>query len=177
MAKARYRHRGQVPPPMVPEEQYGPWKGMRPPHTNPSAVPADRYQRPGERSVPFRDVLAGFPSAFVFLVGVWLLVDLFLLDHPGTAAGFDAMWNDVVVGAALALLGGLRAVSPFSTMWAGWLTIGLGGWLIAAPFALGFRAEADSAAATTNDMIAGGLVIVLTLVGMALTAWWRRKPS
>ncbi|PRX43691.1 SPW repeat-containing protein [Prauserella shujinwangii] len=174
MAKIRHKHRGQVPPPMVPEEQYGPWKGMRPPHTHPSAVPADRYQRPRARNVPFRDVLSGFPSAIVFLVGVWLLVGQFLIDHPGTAAGISSVWNDVGVGALLVLLGSARAVVPFSTMWAGWLTLPLGGWLIAAPFVLGYQQNGDTAAAIGNDIVCGALVVVLTALSLGWTMRSRR---
>lgn len=171
----RRRTGEQSRPPMVPEEQYGPWKGMRPPHTNPSAVPADRYQRPS-RPVPFRDVLAGFPSAMVFLSGVWLLVVPFLIEHPGTAAGVNAVWNDVGAGLVLVVLGATRAVSPFSTLWAGWLTLLVGGWLIAAPYVLGYRGG-DAAGATANDVVVGAVVIGLTVVGLLLSLRWRGAES
>ncbi|PXY22200.1 SPW repeat protein [Prauserella muralis] len=162
--------------PMVPEEQYGPWKGMRPPHTHPSAVPADRYRRPS-RQVPFRDVLAGFPSALVFLAGVWLLVCPWLIDHPVAAAGFSPAWNDILTGLVVAGLGAVRAVSPFRTAWAGWLAVLAGGWLVAAPFALGFEEPGQVAGATGNDIAAGGFVVALSLAGLALAAFWQRRAA
>lgn len=173
--KSRRWMRAREQPPMVPEEQYGPWKGMQPPYTNPSAVPTDRYQRPPARSVRFRDVLAGFPSALVFLAGVWLLVNPFLIDHPVMATGDSAVWNDMLVGGVLAVLGGIRSVAPFATVWAAWITVVIGGWLIAAPYALGYRAPGDARAVTVNDVIIGAVVIALTLVGLLLT--WRWRPQ
>lgn len=160
---------------MVPEEQYGPWKGMLPPYTHPSAVPMDRYQKPPARRVPFRGVLAGFPSALVGLTGVWLLAGPLLIDHPATAHTGNAVWNDLVTGGLLAVFGAIRSVSPFSTRWLAWVTIAIGAWLVASPFVLRYRAPGDVSAVTLNDVVIGALAILLTLVGLLLTQWWSKK--
>ncbi|SFQ58948.1 SPW repeat-containing protein [Amycolatopsis arida] len=160
--------------PLVPQEQYGPWKGMRPPYASPSAVPADRYARPA-RSYSFREVLAGFPNALAMLAGVWLVVSPWLLDHPGTAAGFNAAWNDILVGVLVFLVAGARAVSPYATLPWSWVPIVLGIWLVAAPYVLGFAAE--SRPVTVNDIVMGALIAVLTAVGVLTSLWGRRART
>lgn len=168
------------PRPPAPEDNIGPWQGMRPPYANPSALPvgeplpeeprnarAPRSPRPA----PYRDVLAGLPNSLIFLAGVWLLVCPWLIEHPTTSLGIGAGVHDVVLGVLLAVLGGARAVSPFTARWAGWVLLVSGAWLVAAPYALSYRGG-DGAEATANDVITGAVVLALGAVGLSLGARW-----
>jgi hypothetical protein len=161
------------PAPLAPQEQDGPWKGMRPPSQEPSAVPLDRASGEPAPSAapPSRDLRAGLPNVAAFLAGVWLLVSPFLLEHPDTVAGFNAVWNDVVLGIAVALLAAVRVVAPFTSRGAGWVLVVLGVWLVLAPFVLGLTSAPP---VVVNDIVVGAIVLVFTLAGMA-TATPRTK--
>lgn len=96
-------------------------------------------------------------SAIIALLGLWMIVQALLFDL--TASQF---WNDVIIGVALAGLGGYnysrRADERFGNMAAAALAALLGLWLIASPFMFG----ADGGTTETvndfgfwNDIIVG----------------------
>ncbi|SNY25664.1 SPW repeat protein [Paractinoplanes atraurantiacus] len=109
------------------------------------------------------------PSAFVALAGLWIAVTPLVVDD---VAGYPA-WNDVTTGLLLVLLGGLRVVRPRRTAPLGVVNVVLGGWLIAAPFVLGF---AERPLVAWNNIVAGVLVILFAGVG-TLAALLRRAPG
>nr|WP_273737604.1 hypothetical protein [Natrinema soli] len=85
-------------------------------------------------------------------LGCWLIVAPFVLDAP--AAG---RWNDVLVGAAIALVAGYNYTKALrrqsvSARGAGFVTV-LGCWLIVAPFALGLESPI-----LWNDVVSGTVV-------------------
>lgn len=159
------------PRPPAPEDNTGPWQGMRPSYANPSALPAGERREQSMSLVPYRYALGSLPNAIVLLSGVWLLVCAWLIEHPGTVGGMNAAVVDIVVGLLLVVFGGVRAVSSFSARWAGVVTLLLGGWLIAAPFVLGYRGG-EEGAATANDVVTGAVVVVMSVLGLVLGARW-----
>ena len=89
------------------------------------------------------------------VAGLWLLVAAFVLGYAGIAA---ALWNEILVGAAIAVLAWLRVSNPERMTGLSWTNAVLGVWLIAAPFVLGYAA---TAAAMWNEVIIGLVVAAL----------------
>lgn len=87
--------------------------------------------------------------------GVWLLAAPFVLGYGGITA---AVTNSIVVGLVVLSLAWYRTANPSRTMGASWTNALLGGWLIVAPFVLGYSA---TTAAVTNDIIIGLVVLSL----------------
>ncbi|GAA3223781.1 hypothetical protein GCM10017691_11120 [Pseudonocardia petroleophila] len=119
-------------------------------------------------------VAAAVFSALIFLAGVWLVLAPFVLDYPDISGGFDARWNDRVVGAAIAVVAVVRMVSPNRTVGVGLVNVVLGAWLVAAPFLLFYNDDRVATAATVNDIAVGALVIALACASRALS---RRRPA
>lgn len=102
-------------------------------------------------------------SVLVALLGLWLLVQSFVLDP--IAGNF---WSDVIVGIALVALGGYnyyrRANRELGSVAVGAFVALLGLWLIATPFVLG-STEGTAAVETDlefwNDIVTGLLVFLL----------------
>jgi hypothetical protein len=107
--------------------------------------------------------LARIPSLVTFLAGVWLVAAPFVLDYRGAATWVDGSWNDILVGAAIIVVSATRVLTPPYTAPLSLATAALGGWLIVAPFALSYDTS-DSAAAMTNDITTGIVVVVFALV-------------
>lgn len=94
-----------------------------------------------------------------FALGLWLAVSPWVVgytDHEAATA------NAAFVGLALALASHFEAT--FDDVSAEWLNLGIGLWLVAAPFVLGF---ASATVATANSIAVGTLVAVLA--GSALS--------
>lgn len=104
-------------------------------------------------------------NAVTFLAGVWLIVSPFVLTH---ATG-RAYWNDVTIGIVVSLLAAVRAIAQRDLPWLAAITAVVGGWLIVAPWALGY----STSAATVNDMLVGVVMAVAAAIGAALT--YRRR--
>lgn len=119
-------------------------------------------------------------SGINVLLGLWLVIAPFLLGYSGLTA---ALWNDVAVGALIAILAGIRTAKPLQQEGISWTNVVLGAWLIVAPFVLGYgaaQAQPGSAtgAALSNDIIVGLLVVVLaSWSGFASKAAKRNQPS
>jgi hypothetical protein len=89
----------------------------------------------------------------VLALGAWLFLSPFVFLPSSN--GIDT--NAQVVGLAVVLFAGLALVD--SRMWEEWINLVLGGWLIVAPFALGFSAEKVP---TWNSLIVGTTLGVLS---------------
>ena len=92
------------------------------------------------------------------LAGLWLILAPFALDYSDVSA---ALWNDVVIGIGIAILAMFRVGNPLQYEGISWTNFVLGGWLVFAPFALGYS---DVTNALWNDIIVG-------LVVLSLAAW------
>lgn len=96
-------------------------------------------------------------SGLNIVAGLWLVIAPYVLDY----AGIDqARTNDLIVGLIVAVLASIRVGTPLRLEGLSWVNFVLGGWLILAPFVLGYA----SGRPLWNDVILG--IIVL-----ALAAW------
>jgi SPW repeat len=123
----------------------------------------DRVAPPDERTPdagPRRR--AARTDAVVFLAGVWLVIAAEPVAYRATGR-FDVLWNDVVVGLAVAVVAMVRLLRPAGAS-AG-IACALGAWLVAAPFVFGYGGGAGDSRAFGNDAVAGLAIVVLTLVG------------
>ncbi|SFB19558.1 SPW repeat-containing protein [Amycolatopsis marina] len=120
---------------------------------------------------------ASLPSGLAFLAGVWLASAPFALDYAGTGAGRPGYWNDVVLGVAIALLALVRTVSPRQVPWFSLVNAVLGGWLVAAPFVLGYNEGQDASRAVVNDVVVGIVVLALAVISAAITFAMRRREN
>jgi len=88
-------------------------------------------------------------------LGIWLFISPGFL-HFNTVEG--ATGNTAAIGALLCVLGGIAMRMP--RPWVLWSIGGVGVWLAASPWALGFPGEA---APLWNSVIGGLLMVVLSL--------------
>lgn len=90
-------------------------------------------------------------SGINLVLGAWLIMVPFLFGAPAAA-----LWNDVVVGALVLALAGVRVSKPTSgTKSASWINAAIGLWLIVAPFVLGY----GTGGPMWNDVIVGVLIL------------------
>ncbi len=102
-------------------------------------------------------ILSGINMA----LGVWLIIAPFVLTYPNVVA----VWNSIVVGAIVFILGWIRAANPMRAPGLSWINAILGLWLIVAPFVLRFSTTAST---RWNDIVLGVAIIVFS-VWRALT--------
>jgi hypothetical protein len=95
------------------------------------------------------------------LVGLATVISPFAFRYSGAA-----LVNGVVVGGMIAILAALRrgGADGYRASWLSWLNIFLGGWLLIAPFALGYT---DAVAASVTSLVAGVFVIPSAFWSMA----------
>ena len=95
---------------------------------------------------------------FVAAVGVWEILAPLILGYSDLAV---AVWNTVIVGIAVVVLAVWSALSdnPSTVRALDWINAILGGWLIIAPFILGY--STFTVAALWNPIIAGIIIAVL----------------
>jgi hypothetical protein len=101
---------------------------------------------------------AHWASGGNILAGVWLLLAPLALDYSDVP---EALWNDVIIGATVAILALVRVGNPLQYEGISWTNFVLGGWLVIAPFALGYGDVGDAVA----DDITVGIIV------LALAAW------
>jgi hypothetical protein len=105
--------------------------------------------------------LTGPTAALTFLAAVWLAMASFPLYFT-----YEAQWNDVVMGAAIAAVSLARIAKPVETRSLGWVNIVLGMWLLVAPFVWTYGSMTGSAPAVGNDIAVGLFVVLLSGVGL-----------
>lgn len=111
-----------------------------------------------------------FLNGLIALAGVWEVIATFVLGYAVSTA---ALWNAIIVGVALIVLGVGAALANQATTdkTLDWVTVGVGIWLIIAPFLLGYTTVPMAFA---NDIIVG--LIVVALAGSAEFAMSRQQP-
>lgn len=97
----------------------------------------------------------------VAVAGLWELVSPFVLDYSTITV---AMWNAIIVGVVLIVLGAWAALykEARTDRTLDWINAILGVWLVVSPFALGYSATVT---AMWNNIIVG--LVVLVLAGWA----------
>lgn len=92
-------------------------------------------------------------AAVTLVLAIWLFCSPYFIRYASTDG--VAAWNSYVLGFALALFAIAALVSR--RKWTGAVILGLGLWLVAAPFALGLLA--DDLIASINHVVVGVLVV------------------
>jgi hypothetical protein len=113
-------------------------------------------------------VRRGRADALALLAAVWVVVAAVPLAYLPTGR-FDMFWNDTTVGVAAAAVTMVRlartGLAPSTTG----ITLVLGGWLVAAPFVLGYGHQPYERPAQWNDLVSGAAIAVLSLATMVTT--------
>jgi hypothetical protein len=120
------------------------------------------------QSAPQNTTQVHWASGLNILAGLWLVIAPFALAYGADATG--AAWNDVAIGATVAVLAMVRVAAPLQFESVSWVNFVLGGWLLFAPFVIGYS---DNGTAVTNDIVMG--LIVLSLA--AWSAWAARQRT
>lgn len=98
---------------------------------------------------------AQLASGMAVLSGMWLIAAPFVLQFLEVES---ATWNHVLVGIAVASLAALRLLAPGQREGFSWIAFALGGWMIAAPFMLGYTMVT---VAFLNSVVAGLAIVSL----------------
>jgi hypothetical protein len=125
------------------------------------AAPAPRPVAIADTSTPGRPGRAGPTGALTFLAAVWLAMASFPFYFR-----YEALWNDVVMGAAIAAVSLARVAKPTGTRSLGLVNVVLGGWLLATPFAWGYNTVTGAGPVVWNDVIVGLVVVLLSGIGL-----------
>jgi hypothetical protein len=115
-----------------------------------------------------RDVRTGRIDALVFLAAVWLVLASVPVAYE-TTGRFDMLWNDAVVGVAVGVVSMTRLVRPGTVPPTTGITCVLGGWLVLAPFVLGYGVGPADRLARWNDLAIGAAIVVLSLIAVLVT--------
>lgn len=102
-------------------------------------------------------------SGLSTLAGLWEIVAPFTLGYAALAA---ATTNAIMVGIIIAILAALRFLGAYRAVWLSYIIGAFGIWLILAPFVLGYSGFATP---TTNDILIGMIVVVLSFWAIAST--------
>ena len=107
-------------------------------------------------------------NLLTFVAGGWLLLSPWVMNYH--QLGYAA-WSAVMVGTVLMLSEFMAFIRPGP--WEEVLDIGLGSYLVASPFLLGFTVNT---AVANNAYLVGLLVIALAIVGLMkeddVQRWW-----
>jgi hypothetical protein len=107
------------------------------------------------------------------VLGVWLVVSPWLMGYQDASA---AMWNAVIVGAALvaAALGAIFVPRA----WEEWTEGGLAVWLVASPWLLGFAAmEAAMLTAVATGVVIFALALWTLTTDSEYNDWWHKATG
>jgi hypothetical protein len=100
---------------------------------------------------------AQIASGLNFLAGLWVIVSPWVFGYYSNVA---AMWNDVGVGIAVAILALIRVFDTRGTAWLSWINVILGGWFFFSPWIFNYT---GNTAAFWNSIATGGLIFLLGL--------------
>ena len=94
------------------------------------------------------------------LAGIWILISPWVLQFWGirTATG-----NNIILGIAILVLG-IVAYSGSEELWASWVNLILGCWMIISAYVLGFSMYGTI---LTNNIVSGVVVGVLALIALS----------
>lgn len=89
-------------------------------------------------------------------LGIWLLISPFVLVSPYSPIQFDLVTtHSLIMGLVIALAAGATLLQ--FKVWEEWTEVGLGIWMVASPFILGFS---DMTFVMLNYVIVGLVIIV-----------------
>lgn len=90
------------------------------------------------------------------IAGLWLLISPFILGYSDRT---NAVWDDVILGIAIAIIAALRLWWFSDMAWLSWLNLILGAWVVISPWVLGFS---DQSTAMADNVIVGVIVFILS---------------
>jgi hypothetical protein len=111
-------------------------------------------------------------STVTLLAGVWLILSPSALGYGEPDRLFGGVWNETVVGIAIAVVALVRILSPASSAPLSAVNVALGGWLIIAPFILDYGPAMSDA--RWNDIIVGAVTVVFAGASWAVGSRQRR---
>ncbi|MCR6490542.1 hypothetical protein M8542_47850 [Amycolatopsis sp. OK19-0408] len=117
------------------------------------------------------------PAAVVLVVGVWLVIAPFALDYSRTFAGIGGYWNDIVSGTIVTLVALCCFIAPRVASWLGLIDVAAGFWLIVAPFVLGYPASGHRDFARANDVFAGIVIALFSVISVVVSHRRRRDGA
>ncbi len=100
-------------------------------------------------------IRSGGISGWNVALGVWVLISPFVMGYRQNT---NFLWNNVIIGIAIALIALLRNMATGPRAVYSWLNVVLGIWLIISPFALRFT---GNALALWNNIIVGIIVTAI----------------
>lgn len=99
-------------------------------------------------------------SGINIIAGIWLIIAPFVMHYHATGN----IWQEVVFGAVIAVLGLARLFAP-NVSWPSWANSIIGVWLIIAPWVI----PATSVSARWNEVVTGIIVAVLAWSSAGIT--------
>jgi hypothetical protein len=105
-----------------------------------------------------------FVSGVTLILGIWLMLVPLMWSYGDAEVGFDAQWNDVLIGLAVTLIGLVCLTRPVRSVAVSMVLFVLGVWLVAAPLVIAYGLGDDSTLATVNDTIIGAAIAVLSVI-------------
>lgn len=108
-------------------------------------------------------------SIINLIAGIWLIISPSALGFVNSATQTNNVWLGFIVG----ILALIRAIWPKQTVWASWLNILAGIWLIISPFVLGFVMSSER----INDVIIGIIVAAFAIWSTGATMTGSRVSS
>jgi len=94
-----------------------------------------------------------------FALGIWLIISPFALGYRGMSG--KAASDSIIFGILIALFSLWTAIRDDAPSVASWLVVLFAIWIVASPFALGFRSIPR---ALSDNVIVGIVVLILAIV-------------
>ncbi len=118
--------------------------------------------RPPSDGTPGHRRTVAIASGSNLVLGLWLIVAPFALGYSNLGR---ALWDDVVIGVAVAVFAGIRVTGGGYRMPSlSWMNAAIGAWLACAPWILNYSSKGSAAA---NDLTVGLIVLTLGAVSAA----------
>ena|SRR5689334_18028766 len=106
-------------------------------------------------------------SGLNLIAAIWLIISPFVLTFSQVPS---ALWNNVIVGIAAAIIAIVRLNATDQTGWS-WANVLLGVWTIISPWALGFSVNGAenlgfNSALVWNNVVTGAVIAFLAVMSM-----------
>lgn len=102
-------------------------------------------------------------SGFIAVLGLWMMAAPWILNYGYVSS---ALWNSLVVGAAVVLVAVARILLPNEFAHLSWINVAFGIWLILSPFIFGYGSDSITSVGNVNPAVGNHLVcgIFLTIL-------------
>jgi len=114
-------------------------------------------------------------GGIVVAAGVWLIVATAVFGPSLSLEAAGPAWNELACGTAVAVVAWVSLFAPRGAPWAGAVTAVLGVWLVVAAWSAGRPAADHPVVARFNELIAGIVIAVVSVVSVLLAR--RLRPE